>query len=135
MEDEMVICSKKQLPSSLGREDLNRCRIVCRESDSLTRAFIENFFEAQGLSYYDFDAIAEVNNPTAIIQSIKWSKPHAPITAVAIVSKLSIEHELKYNDLYISSINNQPMIRKFYILYREDSSYIEAIREIVLELT
>ncbi|NEW61625.1 LysR family transcriptional regulator, partial [Sulfurovum sp. bin170] len=121
MEDELVVCSKKQLPSSLSEEDLNRCRIVGRERGSLSRAFIENFLEKQGLSYYDFDSISEVDSPIAIIQSIKWSKPHAPITAVAIVSKLAIEYELKYNDLYESSINNTPIIRKFYILYREDS--------------
>ncbi len=134
MEDELVVCSKKQLPHALHREELNHCRIVCRESASPTRVFIEDFFETQGLSYYDFASISEVNNPTAIIQSIKWSKPHAPITAVAIVSKLAIEHELKYNDLYISYINNQPMMRKFYILYKEESAYIESIREILLEL-
>ena len=134
IDDELVICSKKQLPSSLGVEDLNRCRIVGRERGSISRIFIEDFLEKQGLSYYDFDSISEVDSPIAIIQSIKWSKPNAPITAVAIVSKLAIEYELRYNDLYKSSINNTPIIRKFYILYREDSKYIDVIKNICEEL-
>jgi DNA-binding transcriptional LysR family regulator len=130
MEDEMVVCSKRQLPNSLNRNDLNRCRIVCKAKGKFLREFIENFLEEQELSIYDFNAISEVDNVTSIIQSIKWSKPHAPITAIAIVSNLAIEYELKYNDLYKSSINNRPIIRKFYILYREDSKYIDVIENI-----
>lgn len=130
LKDEMVVCSKKQLPRSLGREELNHCRVVGRERGALSRVFIENFLEEQGLSYYDFDAIAEVDTPSAIIQSIKWSKPHAPITAVAFVSKIAIEYELKYNDLYASCVNNTPIVRRFHILYREDSQYIDVIKSI-----
>ncbi|MCH9740297.1 MAG: hypothetical protein K0U38_05605, partial [Epsilonproteobacteria bacterium] len=131
---EMVLCSKKQLPPTLYQKDLNLCRLVCNESGSEEREFIEDFLENQELSLHDFNAISEVNNPTAIIQSIKWSKPHAPITAVAIVSKMAIEYELKYNDLYTSSINNQAIVKKFYIIYREESEHIEVINNIVEEL-
>ena len=134
MDDELVICSKKELPYSLNKDDLNKCRLVSRERGSFSRAFIENFFEEQGLIYNDFNAISEVDNPTAIIQSIKWSKASAPITAVAVVSKIAIEYELKYDHLYKSSINNVPIVRKLYILYREDSEYIDVIKDICEEL-
>jgi DNA-binding transcriptional LysR family regulator len=130
MEDELVLCSKKELSSSLTREDLSHCRLVCREKGSLSRLFIQRFLKEQGMSHDDFNSVSEVDNPTAIIQSIKWSRPSAPITAVAIVSKIAIEYELKYNDLYGSSINNTPIVRKFYILYREASPYIETIKKI-----
>ena len=130
MDDELVICSKKKLPNSLAKDDLNRCRLVSSERGSFTRAFIEDFLEEQGLFYDDFDSTSEVDNPTAIIQSIKWSKPSAPITAVAFVSKIAIEYELKYDHLYESSINNTPIARKLYILYREDSEYIDRIKNI-----
>jgi len=130
MDDELVVCSKKKLPDSLGKDDLSRCRLVSSERGSLSRAFIEDFLEEQGLFYYDFDSVSEIDNPTAIIQSIKWSKPNAPITAVAIVSKIAIEYELKYNHLYESSINNTPIVRKFYLLYREDSEYSDTIKNI-----
>jgi len=134
MDDELVICSKKKLPNSLNKDDLNRHRLVSSERGSFSRGFIEDFLEEQGLFYSDFDSISEVDNPTAIIQSIKWSKPSAPITAVAIVSKIAIEYELKYNHLYESSINNTPIVRKLYILYREDSEYIDMIKDICEEL-
>lgn len=130
MDDELVICTKKKLPDSLGKDDLNRYRLVSSERGSFSRAFIEDFLEEQGLFYTDFDSISEVDNPTAIIQSIRWSKPNAPITAVAIVSKIAIEYELKYNHLYESSINNTPITRKLYIIYREDSEYIDTIKDI-----
>ena len=134
MEDEMVLCSKKKLKKSLKREDLASCRIVCRETNSLNRIFIENFFQTQGMSHNDFNAISEVDDTTAIIQSIKWSKPHNPITAVAMVSKISIEYELKYNDLYSSNINNIPLTRNFYILYEEGLKNHNVIQKICDEL-
>ncbi len=131
MDDELVACSKKRLANTLNKDDLHKHRLVSSERGSYSREFIENFFEKQGLFYTDFDSISEVDNPTAIIQSIKWSKPNAPITAIAIVSKIAIEYELKYNHLYESSINNTPIIRKLYIVYREDSKYIDIINNIL----
>jgi len=130
MNDELVICSKKKLPPLLAKDDLSKCRLVSRERGSYSRAFIEDFLGEQGLFYDDFSSISEVDNPTAIIQSIKWSKPTAPITAVAIVSKMAIEYELTYDYLYESSINNTPILRKLYILYRADSEYIDIIKDI-----
>jgi DNA-binding transcriptional LysR family regulator len=134
LDDELIVCSKKELPLSLLKDDLEKCRLVCREKDSLSRIFIEDFLNAQGLSHESFHTLSEVDNPTAIIQSIKWSRPSASITSVAIVSKVAIEYELKYNDLYASMINNKPIIRKFYILYREESPYIDIIKKISQEL-
>lgn len=134
MEDELIVCSKKELPSSLTKDDLKSCRLICREKKSLSREFIQTFLKAQGLSLADFHAVSEVDNPTAIIQSIKWSRPLADISSVAIVSKLAIEYELKYNDLYGSTINNTAIIRKFYILYREESEYMGTIKKICQEL-
>ena len=131
MDDELVICSKKRLPNSLDKNDLNKCRLVSSERGSHSSTFIEDFLEKQNLFYYDFDSISEVDNPTAIIQSIKWSKPNAPVTAVAVVSKIAIEYELKYNHLYESSINSTPIVRKLYMVYREDSKYIDIINNIL----
>ena len=134
MEDELVLCAKKELASSLVKEDLESCRLICQEKESLDRIFIQEFLTKQGFSEDDFNAISEVDNPTAIIQSIKWSRPSAPITSVAIVSKIAIEYELKYNDLYGSIINNEPIVRNFYMLYREDSEQIKRIKTICSKL-
>ncbi|MEA2029158.1 MAG: LysR substrate-binding domain-containing protein [Campylobacterota bacterium] len=133
-EDEMVLCTKKQLPSTLSKDDLQSCRLVSYEQGSTERKFIEDFLATQGVSLDDFHAISEVNNETAIIQSIKWSRPNALVNAVAIVSKLAIEYELKYNDLYASSINDQTISKKLYIVYKENSIQSKAIDEIIKEL-
>jgi len=133
-EDEMVLCAKKQLPATLSKDDLQSCRLVCYEKGSTQRTFIEDFLADQGVSLNDFNAISEVNNETAIIQSIKWSRPNASISAVAIVSKLAIEYELKYNDLYASSIYNQNIHKKLYIVYKENATQSNTIDEMIKEL-
>jgi len=134
IDDKLVICSKSKLPNSLNRDNLHRYQLLSSEYGSYSRLFIEAFLEKQGLSYSDFNSISEIDSPAAIIQSIKWSKPNTPITTVAIVSKVAIEYELNSNHLYESSINNTPITRDFYIVYKEDSQYIETIKNICNEL-
>jgi DNA-binding transcriptional LysR family regulator len=134
IDDEMVVCSKKRLPNSLNKNDLSKCKLLCSEEGSQSSLFIENFLKTQGLSYSDFNSISEIDNPASIIQSIKWSKPNTPISTVAIVSKVAIEYELNYNNLYESSINNTPIIREFYMVYNENSKYIDVIKHICNEL-
>jgi hypothetical protein len=73
----------------------------------------------------------EIENPTAMIQSIKWSKPNIVNPTVAIVSQLAIESELKYKELYQSRINNRPMKRKFHLVYDKNNSNMGAIYEII----
>ena len=135
MNDELTICSKKILPSSLSKDTLHKYRLVSSEEGSYSRVFVENFLKEQNIFYDDFNSISEVDNPAAVIQSIKWSNPNAAITALAVVSKIAIEYELKYDHLYQSSINNTPIVKKLYILYREDSKYIDSIKNICDELT
>ncbi len=134
IDDEMVVCSKKKLPNSLNKNNLNKCRLLGSEEGSQSSLFIENFLKKQGLSYSDFNSISEIDNPASIIQSVKWSKPNTPISTVAIVSKIAIEYELNYNNLYESSINNTPIIREFYIVYNENSKCLDIINNICEEL-
>ena len=134
MEDELTLCSKMKLSNSLTREDLSRHRLVSREVGSLNYRYIENFLKEQNISYSDFDSISEVSNPTAIIQSIKWSRPNIPVTALAFVFKIAIEYELKYDELYTTTINNTPIFKKFYLLYKKDSPLSDVIDAICEEL-
>ena len=117
MEDELVVCSLKQLPESLDEEELSHCKLLCRNTNSPTRMFINNFFREIDLSYEVFYSLSEINNASAAIQGIKWSKPDSEHPTVAIVSQLAIEEELKKESLHRSRIKNKPMIRKFYLIY------------------
>jgi DNA-binding transcriptional LysR family regulator len=130
MEDEMVVCSLKPLPKSLNEEMLSHCKLLCRNTHSPTRMFINNFFDKVGLSYETFYSLSEIDNASAAIQGIKWSKPNSEHPTVAIVSQLAIEDELKKELLHQSRIMNKPMIRKFYLIYDKSEgtpSYVEDI--------
>ena len=134
MEDELVICSKTSIPKSIDENELKQYRLIARKKDSLTRKVIANFLEKIGLSYYSFKSISEIDNATAAIQSIKWSKPNRENPTVAIVSQLSIEDELKREELHISRIKNHPLIRKFYLIYNPKSYNTIDIDEIIESL-
>jgi len=131
MEDELVICSKMPIPHSVNKEEIQKYKLIARKEDSLTRRVISKFLENLGLSYQSFKSLSEIDNATAAIQSIKWSKPNKENPTVAIVSQLAIEDELKNNELHISRIKNNPLIRKFYLIYNKNDGNKEYIEEIV----
>lgn len=130
IEDELVVFSQKELPSVLLKENLKSYKLVCGEIESADRTFIDTFLRKQDIRHYDFDSLVVLDNPTAVIQNIKWSDPNDPLTSIAIISKVAIEYELKYNHLYHASFYNVPMVKKLYFVYREDSAYREEIKVI-----
>ena len=134
MEDELVICSKMPIPQKVTASEISKYRLIARREDSLTRVVISKFLKKIGLSYHSFKSLSEIDNATAAIQSIKWSKPNKENPTVAIVSQLAIEDELKHNELHISRLENNPMIRKFYLIYNkksQDENHIEEITAIL----
>lgn len=134
MSDELVVCSKRPLPDTFGKEEISTCKLICRPEGTLTRTFVTNFLKKFNLSYQSFNSLLEIGNPTAMIQSIKWSKPNTINPTIAIVSQLAIESELKYKELYQSQINNSPMKRKFHLVYSKNNSNMEYIQEIITTL-
>jgi len=134
MEDELVICSKMPIPKSIDENELRKYRLIARREDSLTRKVIADFLEKIGLSYHSFKSISEIDNATAAIQSIKWSKPNRENPTVAIVSQIAIEDELKREELHSSRIKNHPIMRKFYLIYNQKSHNDIDINEIIKSL-
>jgi DNA-binding transcriptional LysR family regulator len=114
--DELMLCSKTKLPNYLNRELLSHYKLISREESSPTRILIDNFLKQFNLSSKSFKSLSEINNTTALIQSVKWSKPNSENPTVAIVSNLAIEDEVKYNELFQSRIYGNPLERKFYIV-------------------
>jgi len=131
MEDELVICSLKALPENLNEEELSHCNLLCRNRNSPTRMFINDFFDKVDLSYETFYSLSEIDNASAAIQGIKWSKPNKEHPTVAIVSQLAIEDELKQESLHQSRIKNSPMIRKFYLIYNKSDNEHNYIDDII----
>jgi DNA-binding transcriptional LysR family regulator len=117
LKDELVICSKEKLPPELKKEELKNLNLITREKESPTKKTISNFFRSAGISYSDFNSTIKADNPTALIQGVKWSKPNRINPTVSIVSKIAIEDEIKRGFLYISRIENLVMERTFYLVY------------------
>ena len=134
MEDELVICSKMPMPDTIDENELKKYRLIARKEDSLTRIVIADFLEKIGLSYQSFKSLSEIDNATAAIQSIKWSKPNKENPTVAIVSQIAIADELKREELHISRIKNHPIMRKFYLIYNQKSYNSIDIDEIIKSL-
>ena len=134
MGDELVICSQRPLSDSLEKKELSKCKLICRKEGSLTRNFITDFLADLNLSYKSFNSLSEVDNATAMIQSIKWTKPNQENPTIAIVSQLAIEDELKYNKLFQSRIYNKPMIRKFHLIYDKERISDNNLNEIISKL-
>ncbi len=131
MRDELVVCSKKPLPDNFGEEEIASCKLICRPEGTITREYVTGFLKKFNLSYHSFNSLIEIANPTAMIQSIKWSKPNPTNPTVAIVSQLAIESELNYKELYKSQIYNTPMKRKFHLVYNKNNTNMEYIHEII----
>ena len=128
MEDELVVCSKTPLGASIDAEMISRCQLLCRKERSPTRQLIASFFRQQGLSYYNFDSLMEIDNATSAIQGVKWSKPNREYPTVAIVSQFAIEEELKRKELYQARVGGKPIVRYFYLIYgknKKDDTRIE----------
>jgi len=131
MRDELVVCSKKPLPDNFGEKEIASCKLICRPEGTITREYVTGFLKKFNLSYHSFNSLLEIANPTAMIQSIKWSKPNPKNPTVAIVSQLAIESELNYKELYKSQIYNTPMKRKFHLVYNKNNTNMEYINEII----
>jgi len=129
--DELMVCSKTEIPSSLDKELLSHYKLISREESSPTRILIYDFLQKFDLSYNSFKSLSEINNTTALIQSVKWSKPNIKNPTIAIVSNLAIEDEIKHHQLFQSRIYNNPIKRKFYIVTSKKNQNNPIILDII----
>ena len=131
MENEMVFCSKTKLPNDLNTDLLKNYQLICREESSLTRELIGDFFKELGISHKDFKSIQEINNATALIQGVKWSKVSQENPTLTVVSKLAIEDEVTRKELFISRFKTHAMNHQYYIVYLKEKSTDSLIDNIV----
>jgi DNA-binding transcriptional LysR family regulator len=135
LEDELVICSKVELPPFITPELFRNYNLICRKKDSPTREMIHNFFKKCGISYSSFKSLSEIHNETAAIQSIKWAKPNSINPTVTIISKYAIEDEVQRKELFQSHIcNNDTLRHKFYIVYSQEKIKSDLVKSVINEL-
>lgn len=130
MKDELVFCAKKELPPTLSAHELKKYTLLCDKVESVDRNALDLLLLKHNMHHSDFISLREIDNSTAIIQNLKYSNPHANTTTIAVVSKLAIEYELKHNHFYLTSLNHAKILKRFYVVYRNDSPYLDTIKVI-----
>ncbi len=118
LEDELVVFSNTPLPKMLSTEELYNYRWICRNEGSHTRKVVSEVFEELGVSCKNFNVLSEVDNTTAVLQTIKRSKKSIDLSpVVSIISKHAIADEVNKGELFESRIRGYSIYRKLYIAY------------------
>ena len=122
-EDEMVFFSNTPLPKMLRPEDVYGFQWVCREEGSQTRKVVAETFEELGIDCNSLDVLSEVSNTTAVMQTIKRSKPNPDQPIVSIISRTAIADEVLKGELFEATIQGYHMMRHFYIVYHKENKH------------
>jgi len=113
LEDELVVFSNTPLPKMLSTEELYNYRWICRNEGSHTRQVVTEVFEELGVSCKNFDVLSEVDNTTAVLQTIKRSKKSIDLApVVSIISKHAIADEVNKGELFEARIRGYNINRK-----------------------
>ncbi len=131
LEDELVVFSNTPIPKVLKTEDLYDFKWICREEGSHTKMIVTDVFEEIGVSCSNFDVLSEVNNTTAVLQTIKRSKKDEGAPVVSIISKHAIADEVQNGELYEARIRGYRMSRHFYIVYSKENKHNAYVDNVV----
>jgi len=134
IENELVFCSKTPLPELIHEEDLKNYQLICREESSATRLLIGNFFKEFGINHDSFKSLIQINNPTASIQGVKWSKVSQNNPTLTVISKLAIEDEVERKELFVSRFEKHLMQHKYYIVHSTDKISEPIINILIAQL-
>ena len=133
IEDELIICSNVELSPFIPKEDLYNYRLICQKDSSPIKKLIDRFFDNFNILYNNFYSVSKIDNTTASIQSVRWSKTRTKNPTITLVSSRAIEDEVKNKKLFMSRIENHNMSHKFYIVYHKDTD-MKKIDSIIKEL-
>jgi len=131
LEDELVVFSNTPIPKVLKTEDLYDFKWICREEGSHTKMIVSDVFEEIGVSCSNFEVLSEVNNTTAVLQTIKRSKKDEGAPVVSIISKHAIADEVQNGELYEARIRGYRMSRHFYIVYSKENKHNAYVDNVV----
>jgi len=135
LEDELVIFSNSPIPKILKTEDLYDFNWICREDGSHTKQIVTDVFDEIGVSCSNFKVLSEVDNTTAVLQTIKRSKVDETSPVVSIISRHAISEEVRNGELFEARIRGYHMIRNFYIVYSKENkhnAYVDNVVDFVM---
>lgn len=111
MADELVLVAgtggRYARTETVSMQELCTMPLVLREKGSGTREIVEKALAAHGISVENLEVAIELNSTEAIKSFVRFSD------AVAVVSVISIRHELSEGSLRIIDIDGLDMCREF----------------------
>jgi len=131
LQDELVVFSSTQIPKILKTEDLYEFKWICREDGSHTKRIVTDVFDDIGVSCSNFNVLSEVNNSTAVLQTIKRSKNDEGPPVVSIISKHAIMDEVQRGELFEARLRGYQMARHFYIVYSKENKHNAYVDNVV----
>ena len=131
LEDELVLFSNTPLPREVNIEDLYNYEWVCREEGSHTRKIVSEKFQELGIKCKEFNIISEVNNSTALLNTIMRSKQNLERPIVSIISKYTIMQEVANKQLFQSKIKGLELRRSLYVISHKNNKSNPYIRSTI----
>lgn len=133
--DELLFCTASNhhlaLKKSIGIDDLMKEPFIIREAGSGTRRIIEKHLnDTFNRSLVDFNIVATLGSSTAVKEGIKSG------LGVSILSKWSVESEIKSGSFLAIPIKNLKIQRSFYLVLdkrRDESPLCKALRSFIIE--
>lgn len=112
IKDELIVVSSPSFVKrhSIKLDELVKWPMILREEGSGTRKEIEKLLNNKGISIDDFNVAGILGSNDAVKQAAKAG------LGISIVSKLSVDDELKYNILKEIKLTDIELKRRFYIV-------------------
>lgn len=99
--------------------------MVFREQGSGTQVMVENYLSASQMDIQDIHTIARVSSPEVTKELVSRG------VGVAILSNLTVQDEVDAGTILQFELDDQPIARKIYMVYRKKGNMGELAREFV----
>lgn len=113
---------KKQ--GALGRDLLSE-PLIFREEGSGTQVMVDNYLSASEMDIRNISTIARVSSPESTKELV------ARDVGVAIISNLAVQEEVSQGKLLQFELEEEPVCRKIYMVYRKKGNMGEMAKEFI----
>lgn len=113
---------KKQ--GALGRDLLSE-PLIFREEGSGTQVMVDNYLSASEMDIRNISSIARVSSPESTKELV------ARNVGVAIISNLAVQDEVAQGKLLEFELEDEPVYRKIYMVYRKKGNMGEMAKEFI----
>ncbi len=120
-EDELLLCSKAELPSYLKKEQLKNYTWLTRNDESKIYEMVMNTLTEFGVDYDELEITSSISSSTAIKQTLLMTPLNdkkKPL--IAFLSKHAVRDLAERNELYTARVKGLKFTTKLYLAYTKD---------------